>query len=664
MPPTAPSVPAVPPDAGSAAVQQRIAEVVRRYWGFDSLRPLQAEAIARAVNGEDWLLVMPTGGGKSLCYQAPPLVTGKLTVVVSPLIALMKDQVDSLALRDIPAAALHSGLTPEQAADTRRRLTAGELRLLFVAPERLLLPGTLSMLARIADSGPGVGGIAIDEAHCISQWGHDFRPEYRRLAELRSVLPGVPVFACTATATPRVRDDIVAQLSLRNRRVLVGPFDRPNLTYRFLPRAAGSASLGQIKSILARHAGQAAIIYCLSRDGAEALAEHLRNAGVNARPYHAGLEPTRRAKVQDQFKSGDLNVVTATVAFGMGIDRSDVRCVIHAGLPRSVEAYQQEAGRAGRDGLPAECVLLHSGSDVAKWTRLMERSAKEMGTPAAVTEAQTALLREMARLAGGFVCRHRALVEHFGQPFDGANCSACDICLGESQDVPDGQTIARKVLACVARFQQSGGHFGAGHLVDVLRGRATQKVTERGHHGLSTFGLLRTLERRDLSGYIDQLIDQGLLRRDDGEYPVLALTADGASVMKGERAAVLRRSVHVDAQTADRAATRAAGLVELAPAEQKLFEALRYLRSKLASERSIPAYMVFDDRTLRELSTLRPSTHDGLLAVRGIGERKAQQFGPAFLAELATRAAEFGLALDPSPPDAAPRRHDSASRKA
>ncbi|MFN7549825.1 MAG: RecQ family ATP-dependent DNA helicase [Pseudomonadota bacterium] len=647
-------MPAVPPDAGSAAVQQRIAEVVRRYWGFDSLRPLQAEAIARAVNGEDWLLVMPTGGGKSLCYQAPPLVTGKLTVVVSPLIALMKDQVDSLALRDIPAAALHSGLTPEQAADTRRRLTAGELRLLFVAPERLLLPGTLSMLARIADSGPGVGGIAIDEAHCISQWGHDFRPEYRRLAELRSVLPGVPVFACTATATPRVRDDIVAQLSLRNRRVLVGPFDRPNLTYRFLPRAAGSASLGQIKSILARHAGQAAIIYCLSRDGAEALAEHLRNAGVNARPYHAGLEPTRRAKVQDQFKSGDLNVVTATVAFGMGIDRSDVRCVIHAGLPRSVEAYQQEAGRAGRDGLPADAWMTYGLADVVNQRRMIDDS--EAGED--FKRLQRTKLDALLALAEAADCRRVRLLGYFGEAYRepdadpgspdrgetprgvaseaslGFHCGNCDNCLNPP-DTIDATESARKALSCVYRFWQAGGQrYGAVHLIDVLRGKATDKSRQHGHEELSTWGIGADLAEAEWRAVLRQLLAAGHLRA-EGEYGVLVLADSARAVLRGEQRVTLRRPVERVPRArkparGGRGGALPAGL-PLDAAAGGRFAALKAWRAEVARAHNLPAYVVFHDATLAEMARQRPTSLDALAGIGGVGAKKLERYGAELL---------------------------------
>ncbi|NBP51879.1 MAG: RecQ family ATP-dependent DNA helicase, partial [Actinobacteria bacterium] len=443
--------------AQEAQLAPEVLEEVRRIWGFDALRPLQADAIAAGIAGRDSLLVMPTGGGKSLCYQVPPLAAAlagerRIDVCVSPLIALMKDQVDGLRSNGYPAAALHSGMPAEERDAVRKSVRDGDVRLLFVSPERLLAPGFDAWLDSI-----GVRAIAIDEAHCISQWGHDFRPEYRQLASLRRSFPDASLHACTATATPRVRRDIVAQLELRDPVELVGSFDRPNLVYRIEPRVDGRR---QLLDVIGRHRGDAVIVYCLSRKDTESLAEFLRKEGFGAAAYHAGMQADRRAKVQEDFAEERLDIVVATVAFGMGIDRSNVRAVVHMTMPKSVEHYQQETGRAGRDGLESECVLFHSYADVVKWTSIAEGSADEararledMGSEpeafAALDESLAqgrAQLEAMQRLAASPVCRHRWIVEHFGQRFeptardernpDGGTCGACDVCLGEVRMVP------------------------------------------------------------------------------------------------------------------------------------------------------------------------------------------------------------------------------------
>ncbi|MEM1424503.1 MAG: RecQ family ATP-dependent DNA helicase, partial [Planctomycetota bacterium] len=496
--------------------------VVRDVWGFDTLRPMQREAIGAGVEGRDALVVLPTGGGKSLCFQAPPLVRGRLAVVVSPLIALMKDQVDGLVANGYPAAALHSMLDEAENAEVIRRVREGELRLLYIAPERLVSPWVMDLL-----QSAGVDAFIVDEAHCISQWGHDFRPEYRQLATLRDRFPDVSVRAFTATATERVRDDIVEQLGLRDPARLVGDFDRPNLVYRVQPRIDARA---QIAEALERHKGEASIVYCLSRAETERTAGALRDRGFSARHYHAGMDPAERKRVQDDFMQERLDVVVATVAFGMGIDRSDVRCVVHAAMPKSLEHYQQEAGRAGRDGLEAECVLLHSGSDTVKWRDLMDRSAREAGLDGASPE-QLALLWEMRDYCSGVTCRHAALVRYFGQEFTKdsgpGGCAACDVCMGELTAVDDATTVARKIVACVARLDQ---RYGSGHVVDVLRGGNTQRIRDNGHDALSTYALLREKTGPVLRSYIDQLVDQELLARTHDEYKVLRLTERGVSL--------------------------------------------------------------------------------------------------------------------------------------
>ncbi len=627
-------------------VDARVADVVRHIWGYESLRPLQADAIAATLAARDSLTVLPTGGGKSLCYQVPALVTGRLTIVISPLIALMQDQVAGLRLAGVKAAALHSHTSERERADMRADAASGELRLLFVAPERMMVGEFLSWAKRL-----NIGHLAIDEAHCISQWGHDFRPEYRRLGELRSLLPGVPLGAYTATATPRVREDIVRQLRLRDAAVLVGTFDRPNLTYRVLPRVDVVA---QTAEALARHEGDAGIIYCISRRDTESLAASLRSKGVDARAYHAGMDPADRASVSDAFRNETLRVVVATVAFGMGIDRGDVRLVVHAAMPKSVEAYQQETGRAGRDGLPAECLLLYSAADHIRWKQLLERSAGEaMGAvdpenfdPTPI-DAQYELLEHMHRFAAGGRCRHAALSEYFGQALAptpdipatpgipaSRGCAACDTCLGELADVADAQDTARKIISCVFRCGQT---WGAAHIADVLVGKATAKIKERGHDRLSTYALLRGRTREQVISYINQLIDQDALER-ELEFSTLRLTANSAGVLKNERTVTLVEPAVVTTPAAlsrrkreARASDATASQPELTDSERALFEELRVWRRAQAQARAVPPYVVFADVVLQAVARARPRSLEALRGLKGIGDRKLADFGAALL---------------------------------
>ncbi len=611
---------------GLALSQEAMSDAAERVWGFRAFRPLQAEAVRAVVEGRDSLVVLPTGGGKSLCYQLPPLLTENLTLVVSPLIALMQDQVDGLRLNGYPAAALHSQIEDDEQRATFDAIESGELRLLLVSPERAVTGGFLS---RVRDLG--VGAIAIDEAHCISQWGHDFRPEYRRLAELRDRLPGVSMHAYTATATPRVREDIVEQLGLDEPEVLVGRFDRPNLTYRVVPRVRVADQVAEI--LTTRHAGDAAIVYCMSRKETEQLAEGLGKRGITAGAYHAGMSGEQRRRVQERFTTERLNVVCATVAFGMGIDRSDVRCVIHASMPKSVEAYQQETGRAGRDGLPSECVLLYSSADAARWHRLIEGSAFEAGMDEDSIRPQLDLLAQIRRLVSGARCRHRALSEHFGQSYDEPGCGACDVCLDEVKPVEDSTVVAQKILACVARAREATGTaYGAAYVAEILRGRRTQKVVERGHDRLSTFGLMNGARKEFIVSCIDQLVDLELLERSGGEYPVLVLTKASVEVLRGEREVELL----APPQAARPERRRGASEDEepLAPEEHEVFDRLRALRRRLAEEMGVPPYVVFNDATLRDMVRKRPGDAGSMLEVKGVGRAKVERFGEAFLDEL------------------------------
>jgi ATP-dependent DNA helicase RecQ len=596
----------------------RIAEVLGRWWGFESLRPLQAEAIRAALTGQDTLVVLPTGGGKSLCYQLPPLVGETTDVVISPLVALMKDQVDALEAIGYPAAAIHGALEPSERRRIRDQLAAGQLRLLFAAPERLVNTGLLDLLARV-----GVRRFAVDEAHCISQWGHDFRPEYRQLAVLRERFPMASIHAFTATATPRVRDDIVRQLGLRDPAQLVGTFDRPNLVYRVVPRTDRTA---QVLEILGRHAGEASIVYCISRKETERLAERLAEAGVLARPYHAGLDAAERHATQEAFARETVDVVVATVAFGMGIDRSDVRLVLHTGLPKSLEAYQQETGRAGRDGLAAECVLLYSSADMFSWESLVRRSVAESSLEA---DAQESLVRShlehlhaMRRYAQAARCRHAALSEYFGQPYPSTACDACDVCLGETERLPDSTVTAQKILSCVARV---GGRFGVRHVGEVLRGGRTEATLRHGHDRLSTFGLLAGMDQRAVENLLHQLLDQELLVRSGGDRPVVSLNQRSWEVLRGEREVVLLEP------RAGRARTTSAEADDWRGVDRGLFERLRSWRRRVAEARGKPAWTILDDKALRAIARERPASPADLLRCRGIGEKRLADFGAAIL---------------------------------
>jgi ATP-dependent DNA helicase RecQ len=602
----------------SSDLRRQIAEAAKRYWGFDALRPLQAEAIQAACERRDSLVVLPTGGGKSLCYQVPPVVLGRTDVVVSPLVSLMKDQVDALLACGYPAAALHSGMSADARREVESGLAAKRYALVFAAPERLVTPGFL----RLLDQG-NVQAFAIDEAHCISHWGHDFRPEYRELAVLKKRFPQAAVHAYTATATARVRADIVQQLRLVNPTVLVGRFDRPNLVYRVIPRVDEEQ---QVREILGRHKGEAAIVYCISRKDTEALADFLQEQHIKAQPYHAGLAPDLRRRTQDAFAEERIDVVVATVAFGMGIDRSNVRCVIHAASPKSIEHYQQETGRAGRDGLEAECALLYSAADVMRWESLIRRSAEEADQPEEVIAAAKQLLEQMRGYCSRLECRHRLLSEHFEQPYDKPDCGACDVCLNEVEGVADATETARKILSCVARVQQ---RFGATHVVDVLLAAKTESVFARGHDKLSTYGLMKGTPRKALTNMVFQLVDQGLLIRTEDDHPTLRLNDASWAVLRGQR------PVRLIKPKAEPVVSTGIEKDAWEGVDRGLFEHLRGVRRELAQERSVPAFVIFSDATLRELARIQPATESQMRRVRGVGERKLAELGQRFLAEIA-----------------------------
>ena len=598
-----------------------LSEMLQRIWGFADFRPLQREAMQAVLDARDSLVVLPTGGGKSLCFQAPALIDPRgCAVVVSPLISLMKDQVDGLRVDGVAAAYLNSTQSFDERDDVIASLRADRWRLLYVSPERLVGEGSAAFRRTLLQCH--IRYIAVDEAHCISQWGHDFRPEYRQLAQLRADFPDVPLHAFTATATERVRRDIVSELRLRNPEVLVGSFDRPNLVYRVLRRGNLQRQLLQI---VARHQGEAGIIYCPTRREVESLAEALKEKGLAAVPYHAGLPDDVRGRHQDAFLDERVDIVVATVAFGMGIDRSNVRYVVHAGAPRSLEHYQQESGRAGRDGLPSECVLIYSGSDFARWKQMLEANGE-------LTDNVRSLLRDMERYASGTRCRHRSLVEYFGQPYDRTDCGACDWCLKELEPVADSTVVARKILSCVARVRQT---WGIGHVSDILTGKTSEKITTAGHDQLSTFGLLKQESGAAVRGYVEQLIAEGLLAREGEPYPVLRLTAAGVRVMRGDGNCPLYRELQPPARERARVGARGQSL----DVDHELFDALREVRLRIARERGVPPYVVFHDTTLREMASRRPSSIGDLYGIYGVGSKKASDFGEAFLAAIRNHSA-------------------------
>ncbi len=606
---------------------ERIAEILRRHWGYSDLRPLQREAMASVLRGRDSLVVLPTGGGKSLCFQAPALALPGLAVVVSPLISLMKDQVDALTDSGVAAARLDSSQTADEQSNVVAAIRRGELKILYVSPERLLMNGFAHFLG-----GQKLSLIAVDEAHCVSMWGHDFRPEYRQLGALRQAFPRVAIHAYTATATGQVRDDIVLQLRLRAPEVLVGSFDRPNLIYSVESRA--DDGLRQIRAVLDRHAGESSIVYCIRRADVDAVAEKLTGAGYRAAAYHAGLSDEARRDAQDAFISEEADVIVATVAFGMGIDKSNVRAVIHAGMPKSLEHYQQESGRAGRDGLDAECVLLYGPGDYGVWKYIIEQSESEEAKRIAIGK-----LGDIVAYATGAVCRHRALLHYFGQELEGGSCNACDVCFGDLELVDDALVLAQKILSCVHRLEE---RYGGDYTAAVLTGSREERILTSGHDALSTYGLLAEEPKKRVRDWIEQLAGQGYLAK-EGEYNLLAITPSGRRVLRGEETPRLLKP----AAGVARAAT--AGADSWEGVDRGLFDTLRILRRGIAEEKKVPAYIVFGDAALRDMARRRPTTVEGFLDVSGVGEAKARQYGETFVATIREfcRSREVETDVDP-----------------
>ena len=604
-----------------------IHDLLKTRFGYDEFRPLQADIIQTVLAGRDALVLMPTGGGKSLCYQLPALCLDGLTLVVSPLIALMKDQVDALRANGVAAAFINSMIPPRRARAIYRDAWAGRLKILYIAPERLPVPSFNDFLASVR-----VSQIAIDEAHCISEWGHDFRPDYRNLHVLRERFPDTPVMALTATATAQVRDDIVEQLAIPDARRFVASFDRQNLTYMVRPKRG---ALEALLALLRQHADGSAIVYCLSRQDTEDLAADLTAQGIQALPYHAGLDPAVRRTTQDRFIRDDVSVVTATIAFGMGIDKPDIRLIVHYRLPKSLEGYYQETGRAGRDGLPSTCVLFFGASDRHALSGFIERMGDE-----AERERARQKLQQMVTYGQLQTCRRAYLLEYFGEDYDQPDCGGCDVCLSEREEF-DATEIAQKVLSAIIR---TGERFGAEHVIQVLRGGRARRLRAAGHDRLSVHGIARDHDRVELYDIVSLLEDAGLVRHSGDRYRSLVVTRSGRDFLRQRQPLTLAR---VKPEEAD--SPQPQPDVDQLDFDRDLFDRLRDLRFQLAQARKVPPYVIFDDRSLQEMAYYLPRSRENFSEIFGVGRVKLHDFANDFLTVIGDYADSHGLAERPRP---------------
>jgi ATP-dependent DNA helicase RecQ len=589
-------------------------DALKRYWGYEDFLPLQREAMESVLGGTDSIVVLPTGGGKSLCFQAPAVIMSGTAIVVSPLISLMKDQVDTLNECGIPAERIDSSLTPDEKSEAYERLLSGDLKLLYVAPERMMLGGFVRQLKEIE-----ISFLAVDEAHCVSMWGHDFRPEYRQLGEIKWKFRGIGVHGYTATATGHVRDDIAEQLNLESPEVLVGSFDRPNLRYSAERR---HDRMKQVLEVITRHPRESGIIYCIRRRDVEQMCSALKKKGHRAVPYHAGMTSNARKRSQDAFIRDRADIVVATVAFGMGIDKPNVRYVIHAAMPKSLEHYQQESGRAGRDGLEADCALLYSAQDYAVWRSILDDSEPE------ALEVATTKLNSIQNYCTDLVCRHRAIVRYFGQDLEGENCGACDVCLGTFETIDDGLVTGQKIMSCVARLRE---RFGGDYTASVLVGSRDARVLSNGHDRLSTYALLSDFPKRAVRDWIEQLVAQGYLRKTE-DYDVLKVTARGLALLEGDDTPRLLKPLEPRKKAAKpKAAAPGSGEASGGDVDADLTERLRSFRLELARAKHIPPYIIFGDVTMRALASVKPTDEASLLGIHGIGEARLKKYGAKIL---------------------------------
>ena len=596
-----------PPRPGDSAIYNAL----RTVFGYESFRPNQEDIIRSILSRRDVFAVMPTGGGKSLCYQLPAVMMQGTAVVISPLISLMKDQVDAAKENGIAAAFINSSLEQQEMSDVFRRLKGKQVKLLYIAPERFAMPQFIETLKALP-----LSLFAIDEAHCISEWGHDFRPDYLALSGIPTLFPGVPVAAFTATATQKVQQDIIQKIDLRNPHIVRASFNRPNLFYQVAPK--NEIEL-QLLEFLKDHEGESGIIYRTTRDSVTTTAGFLASHGIKALPYHAGLSAEERERNQEMFNRDEISVIVATIAFGMGIDKSNVRFVVHADLPKHIEAYYQETGRAGRDGEPALCLLCFSRGDIPKIRYFIDKMQDDAERAIALQK-----LNQTVRFASHNVCRRKQLLAFFGEVYSADNCGACDICTGEVKRI-DVTIDAQILMSAMARTNE---RFGINHVIDVVMGADTKRVRELGHHAIKTFGAGRHKDKNHWRFIIDELLAQELVRQDGDRYPVLKLTPGGSGVLTGkEQVFGLKRA---ESKTVERRGKTA----ESGRFDAPLFERLRAVRKRLAEANHVPPYVIFSDKTLHEMCRCYPGTSAEMRRIAGVGDVKLERYGADFLNEI------------------------------
>ena len=612
--------------AADPSRESQLLETLKQYWGYDSFRPRQLDAINAVMDSRDSIVIFPTGGGKSLCFQIPAILREGVAIVVSPLLSLMKDQVDALQANGVAAACLNSTLTSAQERLVLEEIARGQLQLVYMSPERLMDSRTLKTL-----EGINVSFFAIDEAHCVSQWGHDFRPEYRQLAILKQRFASASVHAFTATATPRVREDIAVQLGLKDPQVTIGSMFRSNLNYQ-IHRRSGS---GHILQALEEHKNESGIVYCISRKKVESTCKMLQGLGYSALPYHAGLDNQTRQKNQDAFLQDSAKIIVATVAFGMGIDKSNVRFVLHAEMPKSLEAYQQESGRAGRDGLPAKCWLFYNGGDFMTWKRIVSDTPSDDERIQAMSS-----LEQMNNFCGGVTCRHASLAKHFGEDLQLDNCGACDVCLNDVPLMDDALVLAQKIVSCVYRVDQ---RFGAEYVAQVLTGSSDARILQKGHDKVSTYGLLSEHSKKSVRQWIEQLLGQGILVK-SGEYNVIKITNTGRQLLRGELTPKLRQPSEGPANTQARTSTD-----PWKDVDRLLFDQLCELRTNFAQQSNVPVHVVFSDNSIKDMAKKRPSSAEAFRLILGVSQQKQTDFGDQFLAAIKSHCQTNGVAMDVKP---------------
>lgn len=597
------------------STRDSIRHTLKKFWGYEEFRHYQEEIILSILEARDSVTILPTGGGKSLCFQLPALLSDGLAVVISPLISLMKDQVDDLKDVGIAAECINSSLSPPEQYAIMEKIRTGRIKLLYLSPERLLTDYMLAALKAAT-----IAYFVVDEAHCISHWGHDFRQEYRQLGVLKKEFPEIPIHAFTATATPTVRDDIIKELTLDEPRTVIGSIDRPNLTYRIIQRQG--ALMKQLRDVIEQHKNQPGILYCMRRKDVDEISKSLNDLGYRNLPYHAGLSDEARKSNQEEFLRENVDIIVATIAFGMGVDRSNIRYVIHTAMPKSIEHFQQETGRAGRDGLPADCYMYYSGGDYGTWKSLLADSSE--------SDVMLKKLGELYDFCARPQCRHKSLANYFGQDYAPESCGACDFCLGEVDMVEDPLTTGQKVLSCVARVKQS---FGADHIADILKGNETEAVLKWGHEKLSTFGLMNSETKTFIRFMIEQLVGQGFLKR-EGEYNTLSITEAGKSLLKGGLIPKLAKPASREKKKAIEKKQSSRRAEDWENVDEALFEVLRSLRAKIARDKSVPAYIVFSDKTLKDMAAKRPQDREAFAGIYGVGEAKLKEYADSFIEAL------------------------------